>query len=265
MSLLFRAEMQRALLGQACPLCTLRSEDEVRYLHSLLREGLSNSSLLDRLSRAGGFCPEHAWALQRREERDWHDGLTNASFERPLLADAIEQLDQLPMSQRAVRRARSTQTEGPCPACQGRLSMERIRSANFAEALQDPELAQIYGQRKLGLCMPHVRMVWFEDMPDETRRFLSETQKRQLRGLLGELDQYLRKHHWHVKEKPLPDEADSWTRAVAVLAGRAMSDALPEIFGCSGQSEEKPQHRASTQEAGGIQPDCQGIYSQEPR
>lgn len=242
MSLLFRSEMRRVLLGEACPLCTLRSEDEVRYLYSLLHEGLSNASFLDRLAQSGGFCPEHAWALQRLEERDWHDGLTNASFERPLLADAIEQLDQLPMSRRAVRRARRSFGEGPCPACQGRLGMEKIRSAHFAEALQDPELAELYAQRKLGLCMPHYRMVWFEEMPDETRRFLSETQKRQLQTLLGELDQYLHKHHWHVKEKPLPDEAESWRRAVAMLSGQAMSEALAEIFGCADPGEEKSRH-----------------------
>ena len=239
MSILFRAEMRRVLLGDVCPLCTLRSEDEIRHLYSLLHEGLSNSSFLERLSRSGGFCAEHAWALQRLEEREWHDGLTNASFERPLLADAIEQLDQLPVSRRAVRRARRTNGQSPCPACQGRLSMERIRSASFAEALQDPELAELYGQRKLGLCMPHYRMVWFEEMPDETRRSLSETQRRQLQALLGELDQYLHKHHWHVKEKQLPDEAESWRRAVAVLSGQAMSDALAEILGGAGPSEER--------------------------
>lgn len=245
MSILFKSEMRRALLDEECPLCMLRGEDEIRSLYSLLHEGLSNASYLERLSRAGGFCPEHAWALQRLEERDWHDGLTNASFERPLLADAIEQVERLPMTARAVRRARRDLKVAPCPACEGRARMEEIRASNLAEALQDQELAELYVQRKLGLCMPHFRMVWFEEMPEEIRRLLADTQRRQLQGLLRELDQYLRKHHWHVKETPLPDEAESWRRAVAMLSGQAMSTALGDVFGRGPAPEEQTDAQAS--------------------
>jgi hypothetical protein len=241
MSILFRSEMRRALFAEACPLCVLRSKDEVRYLYSLLHEGLSNASFLERLAHARGFCAEHASALQRLEERDWHDGLTNASFERPLLADAIAQIGRLPTTARAVRRAKGAQAAAPCPACEARARMEGIRAGQFAEVLQDPEFIELYTQRKRGLCMPHFRMVWFEDMPGEARARLAEAQRRQLETLLGEVDQYLRKHHWHVKEKPLPDESESWKRAVGVLSGQAMSDALAEIFGCGGHDEQGAQ------------------------
>lgn len=239
MTILFKAEMRRVLLDEECPLCVLRGEDEVRNLYGLLHEGLSNAPYLERLSRAGGFCRDHAWALQRLEERDWHDGLTNASFERPLLAEAIEQIERLPMTAKAVRRARQDRTLAPCPACQARAQMEQIRAATFAEAMQDPELAGLSAQRKLGLCMPHFRLVWNQKMPDETRRFLAETQRRQLRGLLVELDQYLRKHHWHVKEIPLPEEAESWRRAVAMLSGQAPDDALGDLLGCASAIDEQ--------------------------
>ena len=258
MSILFRSEMRRALLDEECPLCMLRGEDEVRGLSSLLHEGLSNAPYLERLSQAGGFCSEHAWALQRLEERDWHDGLTNASFERPLLADAIEQVGRLPMTTRAVRRARRKSTATPCPACEGRARMEEIRASNLAEALQDQEFAELYAQRKLGVCMPHFRMVWVEEMPDEVRRFLAETQRRQLQRLLGELDQYLRKHHCHVKETPLPDEAESWRRAVAMLSGQAMSTALGDVLGRGHAPEEQTGAQASRRKQ-------EDIYVQETR
>jgi hypothetical protein len=129
--------------------------------------------------------------------------------------------------------------------------MEDIRAAQLAEALQDPEFARLYAGRKLGLCMPHFRQVWLVEMAYETRRFLADAQHRQLEGLLGELDQYLHKHHWHVKEKTLPDEAESWRRAVAVLSGQAMSDAHGEIFGRGVAGEEHADGGESPREADG--------------
>jgi len=248
MSILFKSEMRRALLGEECPLCALRREDEIRDLHSLLHEGLSNAWYLKRLSRAGGFCAEHAWALQRLEERDWHDGLTNASFERPLLADAIREIERLPTTTKAVRRARRELKTTPCPACEARARMESIRASNLAEALLDEELSELYVQRKLGLCMPRFRIVWSVEMPEEARHVLATTQHRQLEALLGELDQYLRKHHLHVKELPLPEEAVGWRRAVAVLSGQALSAELGDGSACEAPPQEQADDRPSGDE-----------------
>lgn len=217
--LLLKSELRRALQGDGCPLCTLAREDEDRHLHSVLREGLSSASFLNVLTEAGGFCARHAWALQRVEQREWRDGLTNACYERPLLADALSYLDDLSPSGRAARRHRRTSKAAPCPACVSLQRMREIRASGLGQALQDPALGELFAARRQGLCMPHFRLMWRHDMPDEVRQRLLETQRRQVRELLGGVDQYLRKHNWFVREAMLPDEEESWRWAVALLSG----------------------------------------------
>ena len=216
---LFAADLGRVLASPGCPLCTLSRADDERYLGSLLQEGLSNVGLLDRLSLAGGFCAEHAWALQRMEQREWHGGLTNACFERPLLADALSSLDQLPTTRRALKRASGPVAE--CPACAARARTERSRAAGLAEALAEGRFAHLYAERPEGLCMPHFCRVWREQMPAQVRESLRETQRRRLQELLERLDRYLWKHKMNVTEAKSPQEVSSWTEAVAMLSGDA--------------------------------------------
>jgi len=216
---LFAADLGRVLASPGCPLCTLSRADDERYLGSLLQEGLSNVGLLDRLSLAGGFCAEHAWALQRMEQREWHGGLTNACFERPLLAEALAWLDTLPTAPRAIRKA--SFEVGECPACASRARMERNRAAGLAEALGENRFAHLYAERPEGLCMPHFRFVWREQMPAQVRESLRVAQRRRLQELLERLDRYLWKHKMNVSEPKSPEEVSSWTEAVAMLSGDA--------------------------------------------
>ena len=217
--MLFVAELRRVLAAPGCPLCRFEREDDTRSLRSLLREGLASSGMLERLSRAEGFCREHAWALQSLEEQTWHDGLTNASFERVLLADAIASLEELPVSRRGLARMRQAKPIAQCPACVSRARMRQIRAARLAEALLDESIVRLVTTRQQGLCMPHFRRVWVEEMPIGARRLLRDLQLNQLRQLLGHVDGYIRKHHWDVAEAQLPEEEASWRNAVALLSG----------------------------------------------
>jgi hypothetical protein len=217
--LLFAAELKRVLASPGCPLCTFSREDDESYLGSLLQEGLSNVGLLDRLSLAGGFCAEHAWALQRMEQRDWHGGLTNACFERPLLAEALLWLDQLPTSPRAIKKTSFEVAE--CPACASRARMDRNRAAGLAEALGEERFADLYAKRRQALCMPHFRLVWRQHMAALVRESLRDAQRSRLQDLVERLDRYLWKHKMNVSEPKSPEEVSSWTEAVAMLSGDA--------------------------------------------
>ena len=220
-NMLFVAELRRVLAASGCPLCRFEREDDTRYLKSLLHEGLASAGMLERLSRAEGFCREHAWALQSMEERIWHDGLTNASFERVLLAEALASLEELPASRRGLSRMRQAKPIAQCPACASRARMRQIRAARLADALLDESTTHLFMARQQGLCMPHFRLVWVEEMPDGARGLLRNLQRNQLRRLLGHVDGYIRKHHWDVAEAQLPEEEASWRDAVALLAGDA--------------------------------------------
>jgi len=102
--------------------------------------------------------------------------------------------------------------------------MQQIKAAGMAEALADEALAHLFAARERGLCLPHFRLVWAEEMPDQVRQSLREVQHVQLRDLLDRLDRYLWKHHWNVTEPQLPEEEASWTDAVAMLSGDAVRE-----------------------------------------
>lgn len=155
------------------------------------------------------------------EEQTWHDGLTNACFERLLLAEALSSLDELPTSRRALARMKQVRPSAECPACVGRTRMGQIRAASLAQALADESVAHLLMAREQGLCLPHFRLVWVEDMSADVRRLLRDLQRDQLQLLLGHVDGYVRKHHWNVTEAQLPEEEASWRNAVAMLSGDA--------------------------------------------
>jgi hypothetical protein len=214
-----KVELLRVLALPGCPLCRLAHEDEDRALRALLREGSSNARLLGRLARAGGFCRSHAWALQHLEEETWRDGLINASLARPLLQEALDSLETSSTKRRTASRPEHATGGAPCPICATLASLQTSRALQLAGGLADEELAHRFAAREQGLCLPHFRLVWGEEMADAVRASLREVQRRQMRRLVEHLDGYLRTHHMHVTDEPSPEERESWRAAVAALSG----------------------------------------------
>ena len=69
-----------------------------------------------------------------------------------------------------------------------------------------------------GLCLPHLRTVLSQ--ADEAQdRILRAWQLEVYENLYGELSEFIRKHDHRFSRKPFGAEKDSWTRAVASLAG----------------------------------------------
>jgi len=218
----FGAELRSKLALPGCPLCRLAREDDGRYLRNLLREGLSSAGMLDRLVLSGGFCREHAWNLQRMEEQEWRDGLTNASYQRVVVAETLASFDTT-SARRARSRARRSRPSAACPACAQRVRAAEIAVSKVAEALADRPTLELFTQRREGFCLPHYRALSDEELPETTRRLLRELHRDQLRRLLDDLDGYIRKHHWDVHEPRLPGEETSWKDAVAMLSGQPCS------------------------------------------
>jgi hypothetical protein len=219
LSLLFSADLHRVLAAPGCPFCQLTALDDDRYLRSVLREGLRTQELLQRLSAARGFCPEHAWALQHLEQETWHDGLSNAFFAQALLEEALQTVEALPVAGSTSAHHHREAALAECPACVARARMQKITAAGFCGALADESFARLFAAREQGLCLPHFRLLWREAMPTTVRQLLRDVQRRQLQALLTSLGGYINKHRSNVTEEMLPDEAASWRRAVEMLAG----------------------------------------------
>ncbi|MGO8685166.1 MAG: DUF6062 family protein [Thermoleophilia bacterium] len=219
LSPLFSADLHRVLAAPDCPFCQLTALDDERYLRSVLREGLRTQELLQRLSAARGFCPEHAWALQRLERETWHDGLSNAFFAHALLEEALQAVEALPPTRPTSTHHQREVATAECPACAARARMQEITAAGFCAALADESFARLFAAREQGLCLPHFRLLWREALPAAVRQLLRDVQRRQLQTLLTNLGGYVNKHRSNVTEEMRPDEAASWRRAVEMLAG----------------------------------------------
>jgi hypothetical protein len=72
-----------------------------------------------------------------------------------------------------------------------------------------------------GLCLPHLRLTLAHGSRGASRT-LAQWQATAWRRLRDELDELIRKHdHRFLHEQVTEDEADSWRRAVAAVAGAA--------------------------------------------
>ena len=216
----FSAGLRSKLVSPGCPLCRLARDDDDRCLRTLLREGLSTAGMLDRLVRSGGFCREHAWALQRMEEQGWHDGLTNACYQRVVVAEALASLDAPPSRWWWARsRAKRAMRAAGCPACAQATRSAEISVSLVAKALADGPTLELFAQRRSSFCLPHYRALSAEELPETTRGLLRELQRDQLQRLVNALDGYIRKHHWNVDGAWFPSEEASWKDAAAILSG----------------------------------------------
>jgi hypothetical protein len=225
-SLLFLADLRRALAREGCPLCLLRRQADERYLRSLLREGAMDAGLLDRLLLSGGFCREHAWALQRLEEREEHDALTTVIIMQPLLEDALRGTVSLGEGKVAKKR-RERSRAAMCPACHSRSRLETIFAEELSRALVLDDIAGLFRSRRQGLCLQHFRSAWHGAVSPEAQALLRDVQLTQMKRLRDDLAEYVRKHKHQFRDEPRGEEQGSATRGVEMLSGLPDAGSLP--------------------------------------
>ncbi len=159
-----------------------------------------------------------------------------------LLTDQIEMLQSMLRSLRprlwwGRLRAKWFRVEGeppimaqrgrrsPCPACE---RLDQFFEPDLTDALlsclADPEFADGF-RVSFGLCLPHLynAMVTGRDHPNLP--LLMELQLQKLKGLRGELGEYIRKLDYRFMAEPRGEEKTSWRRVIELFVGK------PEVFG----------------------------------
>lgn len=243
------ANLKHAMREPGCPLCRLQREAEKRYLDNLLWENVNDPATREQWAAGLGFCPRHAWQLQRLEARRYGDGLGNAILYEDLLQRVISALEALareaagsppPFYRRLARSFRpgsSSDTEDPdrLPGLQGRQRCRVCRLGQetaqayaewLIEGLEETDVRARY-ETSDGLCLPHLRMalVRAQDRAPGVFVWLATDANRRLQRLLGNLREYIRKHDWNYRDETMsPEERRAWIRAVAFFAGEVESD-----------------------------------------
>ena len=238
--------LKMAFQERGCPICRLRAQAEHRYMLSLLREHVNDGATRQHIIPALGFCPTHAWYLQRLEATHWQDGLGMGIIYEDLLKRTRAGLDAY-IEERRSRQAQEPRwrqrlrifwhrlfggahstsfpvgmaPSAPCRVCTIGAENETTHLIWLVKHIKDQEFSRLYA-RSDGLCLPHLRRALHlaEETAPEAAVLLAEDARKRTDILLAHLQEYIRKHGWqHRHETKRAQEEESWIRAVAFYAG----------------------------------------------
>ncbi len=207
-------ELLDALAAGGCPLCRLGRRAAGRYIDTLNYEGVNDPGLRRALRDAQGLCQRHAWEWTRLRGSP----LGVAIVYRNLVKDLAEVVEERAAG-RGGRRSVAARLApaGRCPACLAEDEAVQRYGRTLLAWLDRQELAAAYASAG-GLCLSHLRkLLTLAD--DAQARTVLAWQERIYRELIGQLDEFIRKHDHRFRDEPFGAEKDAWLRAVAALAG----------------------------------------------
>jgi hypothetical protein len=218
-----RAELADAMGAGGCPLCRLAARAEEAYVASLSYERVLDLTTRDTLKASRGLCAPHTRAWQHLQG----SALGVAIVYRITILDLLRDTESAAGGGGFLSRGRKDaqalaerlDPEVGCPTC----AVGEGAARRFGEVLLR-ELADADVRARLiacgGLCLPHLRLVL--TLPQAGRGYgaLVEAQREAWRGLMAELDEFIRKNDYRfVGEKMTEAEATSWTRALDAVVG----------------------------------------------
>ncbi|HEY3229453.1 MAG TPA: DUF6062 family protein [Roseiflexaceae bacterium] len=224
-------ELREALAGPSCALCTLALRSMRRYFETLGYESVNDPGIRDAIRAARGFCEVHGRML-----REARDALGTAIIHRDVIMSVAETLGALayrPTSlgdrlRQAIGGEWTGGTNGrvdaltpqqPCPACARRQRTDQIYVDALLQHLGDDDLLPRF-RDSAGLCLPHLRLALERALDAATFERLRDAQTTIWQRLVGELDEFIRKHDHRFAAEPPGDERTAWSRAVDLVSGQ---------------------------------------------
>jgi hypothetical protein len=225
-------DMRDALAQPGCPVCRLKAEYVEQFIGNLLYEKVNDPGLRDRIRAARGFCHEHAWELARRGAalgvaiilRDVLE-----EIQRHMTANLSESASALGRLRRSLSKGRAKAAaaqllaaldpQEPCMICAlANEAEQRYLDALREHLLGEEGLLALYAASD-GLCLPHFRQALAHLDGPATFGALVEAQRAIWDSLDWKLSEAIRKSDYRFSHEPSGDEAGSWLRAIAALAG----------------------------------------------
>ncbi len=219
-----------------CPVCRFMEEYSLSYLDALFYEQVNDVGIRRKLRHARGFCNWHAW--QARKIASSAFGV--AIIAKDLITEEIARIDNLlrqplvtrmqrPTGNRISRKSllaflQSWRRKGICPACEIILEHERHALETILNFLHDTEFARRF-EGSAALCIIHTMRAAEANGSHPHLHALIDIQRRKYAHLVGELEEFCRKHDYRFSYESWGSESDSWLRAIHLLAGKA------DVFG----------------------------------
>jgi hypothetical protein len=227
--------LQAAFAQEGCPVCTVVLEAMQRAMDNWQYEGFTDAENREDVVRSRGFCPLHTWQLAQLGipfqlgviYRDvlseiltslnrGEDGSTgaNAPRRRPALSRWWRKW------RRGMAVTNGEAALADCPFCRIRAKVEWRLITTLLELLRSREMQALLSS-STGLCLPHfaqARALAGESDPTPLRT-LVQCQQSCLQGVLGEVEELVRKHDYRFEDEPRGNEMTSWRRAAELCAG----------------------------------------------
>lgn len=243
-----------------CPVCRCVGEDSRRYLDALTYEHVTDVDVRRRLRASWGLCNWHTWMLLEAE-----NAVSGAAIlYEDMLRVAIQRLGRGRrglggpgpgrLAGRWRRLVRWWRGAGPvvtrlyrarpgCPACARVAEGEAGYLETMLEFVEADGLAQAYAAAD-GLCLPHLLRA-VECAPAHPRaEVLVEQTLPRWEHLRGDLGSFVRKHADGHREAFTEAEAESCTKALAIMAGARA------VFGNDLQRPVRPARRGRRERPG---------------
>jgi Family of unknown function (DUF6062) len=219
-----------------CPVCRFMEEYSLSYLDALFYEQVNDGGIRRKLRHARGFCNWHAWQASKIA----NSALGVAIIAKDLITEEITRIDHLRRQPLVTRMQHPTgnrmspkslltfiqgwQQKGICPACEIILEYERHALETILNFLHEAEFARRF-ENSTALCVIHTRRAAEANGSHPHLHALIDIQRRKYAHLVGELEEFCRKHDYRFSHESWGSESDSWLRAIELLAGK------PDVFG----------------------------------
>ncbi len=211
------------------PVCRLATEAVDAYLTSVCYEQVNDLDLREQLRSAGGFCRAHAERFIKQRLGQ----LAAAIVYRDVLSTARKRLagggwggsgrSKLVALFTGGRSRTESRSLPPCPGCEAYEEAEGRYLSALKNRLVDPTVRERYRAGD-GLCLPHIDRALQSD--DAGARALAEVAIEMLGTIVGELDEYIRKHDYRFHTAVWDGGEDTPERAVE----RAVGSSPPAQF-----------------------------------
>lgn len=221
-------DLEDALAKPGCLLCRLSTASVLQYFAALGYEQVNDIEARGELRANGGFCQRHAWLFWERSGNRlgvaiiYRDVLNHTARGLgggggALTGGLGRRLGRLLGGRR--RSAWETPIARPCTACRYEADAERRYRSTLVEHLGAADVRERYAASD-GLCLPHVkRALEAAGGRSEDLAWLRRDAARRLGGLVGELDEYIRKHDYRFRHEGFGREEDAPRRAVERAVG----------------------------------------------
>ena len=225
--------LEDGLATGGCLLCQALRRSVRQYLFSFIYEGMMSGDARGDFLKGGGFCQLHFWQAKGIEDECWPDGFGVSILCENLLSRSLKDLassiesgssPKAPFARfrkRAEKRSkRFDLIPGVgCIACAMLGNSEEHYLESLEELLEEPDFAGRYRQSQ-GICLRHLQAAverWESSAALELARTTAEKCVRQL---IGELEEFQRKHDYRFKHEHRGSEWSSPQRAIEFLVGQ---------------------------------------------